>query len=589
MSYYLEMAKAVEQIKDQALYDFINLKESKGNETAFKKKMEAFAKENKIDRSKINETLSKIDEKISEGNFKVRLQKHISLPAAIYIIQNKKTINANIIETLVATQKKSYYSKNLKDIKNQSKAPIKDNTVSNNLVKEMQKEALNPKEIAFVAYYWNAVLKINKSKNIEEIKNLFPDADKNELKDLDSMGFEKIKSVASGYRKGDIIFKLKQKTDLLGNNIDPNKVKNGKEEAVALIQLLADVIGQHSWVSNAADTTRSTMGSRKEIKKAEKVKDLKSQKDSGSITKNDLERMLSAVPGYNAIQKTKRDRVEDVVSKIASKRSEIIEKLLELQKQRAKESKEKANNWKERISKIDKQIKELSKSIGSTSSATLWSDLRNNINSVVGNLLDEKPKQQIVNVVKKAMKGPKMSDNSMDFMKDLMSDSFSFKPKKGSRSLLEAIEDINGDGQIDDYEISFYNFLNDLRKSRVPKGIIEPYSVPERHKDNCEKCQNLLYDYWVNSSLYNMKSEIKGEIIKKKYAEISKGIFQTIPDDNYLSDKQYSVLRGGKEVGRYEKEGDAKAFINSLVKKHIEEKPGIPQGLITKQYDIKKS
>lgn len=585
MSYYLEMAKAAEQIKDQALYDFINPSESKRIGTkAFKDKMQEVIKKDKIDKSKLNEIISKLEKEISSSSFKVKLQKHISLPTAIHLIKTNKKINNNVLETAVRAQKDYFYNTALKDIKNQSKAPIKDNTVSDDLVKEMQRLGLNPKEMAFVAYYWNGVLRINKSKDIEEIKNIFPDADRDELKDLETIGFEKIKSIVGGYRKGDITSKLKQKTDLLGNNVDPNKVKAGKEEAVALIQLLADIVGQGSWVGNAKESTRATMGSRKEIKKAEKVKDLRSQKDSGSITKDDLDRMLSAIPGYAAIQKTKRDRVEDVIKKISNKRSETIEKLLELQRSRSKEIKEKGNNWKERVSKIDKQIKELSKSIGSSSSAELWSNLRKNVNAVVGDLLDEKPKQQIVNVVKKAMKGPKMSDNSMDFMKDLMGESFI-----KNKTLFEQPEDLNGDGQIDDYELSFYSFLNDLRKSRLPKGIVEPYSVPERHQDNCEKCQNLLYDYWVNNSLYNMKSEIKNEMIKKKYAEISKGIFQTIPDDNYLSDKQYSVLRGGKEVGRYEKEGDAKAFINSLIKKHIEQKPGIPESLITKQYDIRKS
>lgn len=573
MNPYYE-AKALESIKDQALYDFINPAESrKIGTTPFKKKIDAIIKTDKIDKSKISAILKQIESGSKSSGMK--LQKHITLPAAVFLTKNNKKVNTDVIETCIRAQK-DYFYKSL---------PKKENdidVVSKKLIQQLgNNKDISANQIAFAAYYRWGINKILASKNINDAFTEFPKIIQDEVSELSDIQkqkyFSRLQSSVRPYTDSEIINKAMREFNTLGEKTNINSSKLNEIKDIALTAIIDDEVINREISIGTSELTRETIGSRKEIKKAEKVKQLKAEKDSGSITKDDLDRMLSAIPGYDEIQKEKRKKVEDIVLKTANKRSETIEKLLELQKKRSDITKEKGNNWKDRVSKVDKQIKELSKSIGASSSAELWSDLRKNVNSVIGNLLDEKPKDQIVKAVKKSM-NPKMSDNSMDFMKDLMGESY----------IREEAEDLNSDGEIDDYEISFYNFLNDLRKSRLPKGIIEIYSVPQRHQEACEKCQNLLYDYWVDNELHNIKSEIKSEMIRKKYAEISRSVFDTIADDQFLNDTQFAVLKGGKELNKFEKERDAKEFVNSLIQKHMNDKPGIPSSIIRNQYGIKK-
>lgn len=251
----LEARETSEKIKDAELYKAIAPERARSEGTK-KRKEDSLsdAKKKGINIADVKSLSAQIEKIKIGGGMKV--QRHISLPAAVYLVSKKKKLSNDFIETITKAQKDYFY-------KSFPKLEKSEGQISKQIISLVgSRNDYDTREIAFVNFYRDTINKILKATSFSDIQELSGFEDDDVPEDKKSQYLARLKSNVKSFKDNEILDKIRfWKNDL-------KKLASIKEvEPLARKAVFDDEYGIYKTLKGLKETTANTIKGRKEEKR----------------------------------------------------------------------------------------------------------------------------------------------------------------------------------------------------------------------------------------------------------------------------------------------------------------------------------
>jgi hypothetical protein len=339
-----EARETQEKVKNTGLYRAIDPARAREIGTSERKReVETAASNAKL--SSETKTLAKTIEALKVGGG-MKIQRHISLPAALYLVQKKEKLSGENKETIIKAQKDYFYKDFPKKEKSSGELQKKIISALGNM------SDVSSREIAFVNFYRDTINKVLTASNFSAIEDLLKIAEidtSETTPDQKSAYLARLKKNLKPYKDNEILDKLRFWRNDLKKLNSINDVQTIARKAV-----FDDELGAHRSAKGIADATSKNIKGRKEEKRATAIE----KKRSGAeLTPEEQKRALGGKGERAAKLKKKIESIKNLFEK-AKEMREVVFSLYNISGKDLPEGMIKKDDMQE------KKLKELLRSAG---------------------------------------------------------------------------------------------------------------------------------------------------------------------------------------------------------------------------------